>query len=117
MSEGLFNRPPTPGSESQHVRGVRPPATGFGKFCKSLADSINSRLIHPPGKCAAKERGAAVLCSLHQIDLARSYADRIIGLNDGQIVFDGPPDALSRDAVQSIFNIAPGASVVRREVA
>jgi phosphonate transport system ATP-binding protein len=68
-------------------------------------------------KRAAKERGAAVLCSLHQIDLARTYADRIIGLNDGQIVFDGPPDALSRDAVQSIFNIASGASVMRREVA
>jgi phosphonate transport system ATP-binding protein len=51
----------------------------------------------------AKERGAAVLCSLHQIDLAVRFADRIIALRDGQIVFDGAPDALAGSRLGSIY--------------
>jgi len=39
----------------------------------------------------ARERGATVLCSLHQVDLARDYADRIVALQGGRVVFDGPP--------------------------
>jgi len=53
---------------------------------------------------AAGERGAAVLCSLHQIDLARRFADRIVGLNHGQIVFDGPPADLTPGALAIIFD-------------
>jgi phosphonate transport system ATP-binding protein len=54
-------------------------------------------------RSAAKEQGAAVLCSLHQINLSRAYADRIIGLRDGRIVFDGPPASLSQARLASIF--------------
>ncbi len=51
-----------------------------------------------------KRRNAAVLCSLHQIDLARQFADRIIALNNGRIVFDGPPDALALDGLDRIYS-------------
>lgn len=51
----------------------------------------------------AKEQGAAVLCSLHQINLSRTFADRIIGLREGRIVFDGPPGQLSQEALSRIF--------------
>nr|WP_051607568.1 phosphonate ABC transporter ATP-binding protein [Hyphomonas sp. L-53-1-40] len=68
-------------------------------------------------KSAAQERDAAVLCSLHQIDLAREYADRIIGLNNGTIVFDGPPAALTHDAIRAIFEFDETSSALRREVA
>lgn len=51
----------------------------------------------------ARERGVTVLCSLHQIDLARAYADRIIGLRDGRVVFDGPPERLDRAANARIY--------------
>ena len=37
----------------------------------------------------ARERGIAVLCSLHQTDLARRFADRIIAMKAGRIVLDG----------------------------
>ncbi|MBE0413705.1 phosphonate ABC transporter ATP-binding protein [Yoonia sp.] len=40
---------------------------------------------------AAREQGATVLCSLHQTDLAREFADRIIGMRKGRVVFDGKP--------------------------
>jgi len=51
----------------------------------------------------AKEQGAAVLCSLHQINLSRAFADRIIGLREGRIVFDGLPGQLSQDMLARIF--------------
>jgi phosphonate transport system ATP-binding protein len=38
-----------------------------------------------------RQDGITVLCSLHFLSLAREYADRIIALKDGQIVFDGLP--------------------------
>ncbi|WP_321489919.1 phosphonate ABC transporter ATP-binding protein [uncultured Hyphomonas sp.] len=64
----------------------------------------------------AKAQGAAVLCSLHQINLSRAYADRIIGLREGRIVFDGPPGQLSQDMLARIFGtgreaFAPSAAV------
>jgi phosphonate transport system ATP-binding protein len=47
--------------------------------------------------------GATVLCSLHQIDLAKSVADRIIGLKCGAVVFDGPPHTLTSDVIERLY--------------
>jgi iron complex transport system ATP-binding protein len=41
-----------------------------------------------------KERGQAALIAVHDLDLARRYADRMIIMNDGHIAADGPPDIL-----------------------
>lgn len=60
-------------------------------------------------KDQARSRGATVLCSLHQIDLARAFADRIIALGGGRVVFDGPPDQLSTGHLARIYG-APLAS-------
>ncbi len=49
------------------------------------------------------ERGIGVLCSLHQVDLAQSFADRIIGIREGQIVFDGPTDQLTPEVLERIY--------------
>jgi len=54
-------------------------------------------------RSTAMDQGAAVLCSLHQINLSRTFADRIIGLRGGQVVFDGPPGQLSQDVLAQIF--------------
>lgn len=44
------------------------------------------------------------LVNLHDVGLARQYATRIIGLNGGRIVFDGPPDTLTREAEELIYS-------------
>ena len=44
-----------------------------------------------------------MLCCLHQVDLARRFADRVIGVSAGRIVFDGPPSALDERALQAIY--------------
>lgn len=53
---------------------------------------------------AARERNATVLCSLHQIDLAREFADRIVGMRDGRVVFDGTPDEFTDARVESLYH-------------
>lgn len=53
---------------------------------------------------AARERGTTVLCSLHQIDLAREFGDRIVGMRDGRVVFDGPPAELTDQRVRALYH-------------
>lgn len=54
----------------------------------------------------ARVRGATVLCSLHQIELARAFADRIVALRHGRLVFDGAPADLDRNAIRAIYGEA-----------
>ncbi|CAN5156188.1 phosphonate ABC transporter ATP-binding protein [soil metagenome] len=51
----------------------------------------------------ARERGTTVLCSLHQLELARSFADRIVALSAGRVVFDGTPADLRPAEVMAIY--------------
>ncbi len=50
-----------------------------------------------------REDGLTVLCNLHHIDLARDYCRRIIGINTGRVVFDGPVNTLNAAAIQRIY--------------
>ena len=50
-----------------------------------------------------KEDRIPVIVSLHQLDYAKAFADRIIGLAGGQIVFDGPPTQLSETVLTQIY--------------
>ncbi len=44
-----------------------------------------------------------LIMSLHQLDLARRFADRIVGLTCGRVVFDGPPGALTAEQVHTVY--------------
>ena len=50
-----------------------------------------------------KSDGLTAVVSLHQVDFARQFADRIIGLKQGSVVFDGPPQALSERQVKDLY--------------
>ena len=51
----------------------------------------------------ALDRGLTVLCSLHQVDLALSWADRIVGLRHGEVVLDTPAVGLTKAQVMEIY--------------
>jgi phosphonate transport system ATP-binding protein len=51
----------------------------------------------------AREDNLAVLCVLHQIDLAHTYADRVVGIRDGRRAFDLPRDQLSREQMRGLY--------------
>ncbi|MCK4976980.1 MAG: ATP-binding cassette domain-containing protein, partial [Anaerolineales bacterium] len=50
-----------------------------------------------------QEDGVMVLCSLHFLDLVHRYADRAIALNDGKLMFDGPPNVIDDEKFKEIY--------------
>jgi phosphonate transport system ATP-binding protein len=66
---------------------------------------------------AARARGATVLFSSHQPDLARRFAQRIVGMRGGQIVFDVPTFDLHEDTTADLYReSAPMPGIVLRAV-
>lgn len=66
-------------------------------------DPVTSVEIMSLLKEICQEQGITVVANLHQLEYARNYADRIIGLNQGQIVFDGSPAELTPQAEAAIY--------------
>ncbi|WP_224270319.1 phosphonate ABC transporter ATP-binding protein [Haloprofundus salinisoli] len=52
---------------------------------------------------AAKERGLTAAISLHQVNLARKFGERFIGLRNGELVFDGYRDEFTMDVIDEIY--------------
>ncbi|MGL5041863.1 MAG: phosphonate ABC transporter ATP-binding protein [Culicoidibacterales bacterium] len=50
-----------------------------------------------------RELNIACIVNLHQVEIAKQYADRIIGLNRGKIVFDGPVSQLTAANIRQIY--------------
>lgn len=57
-------------------------------------------------KEAARELNATVICSLHQVDLAREFGDRIVGMRSGEIVFDGAPEEFDDQRLSRLYQNA-----------
>jgi len=51
----------------------------------------------------ARTRGIPVLVNMHDVELAKRFADRVIGMAGGRIVFDGPPDRLDDAMLKKIY--------------
>jgi phosphonate transport system ATP-binding protein len=49
--------------------------------------------------------GLTVLCNLHSLDLARTYCDRLIGMAQGRVVFDGAPEALTESVARELYGM------------
>jgi phosphonate transport system ATP-binding protein len=54
-------------------------------------------------KRAARERNLTTVASLHQVNIAREFGDRFIGIRDGSIIFDGSIDDLTMETVDRIY--------------
>ena len=50
-----------------------------------------------------KEFGISIICNLHQVDLALQFADRIVGLSGGRIVFDAPKEDVDEVYIRKIY--------------
>lgn len=82
----------------------------------SSLDPANSEQIMAILSDLSRTDGITTLINLHQVDLAKRYAQRIVGLRAGQIVFDGPPDQLTDDQLSHLYNL-DGAAMPSREQA
>jgi phosphonate transport system ATP-binding protein len=52
----------------------------------------------------SKKMGITLVVSLHQVDVALKYSDRIIGVKRGSILFDGSPVELTSKRIEEIYN-------------
>jgi phosphonate transport system ATP-binding protein len=66
-------------------------------------DPLNAKIVMDALRDINEKDGITVIANLHTLDTARQYCDRIIGMAAGKIVFDGAPDGLTSEAVQSIY--------------
>ncbi|MDA0332195.1 MAG: phosphonate ABC transporter ATP-binding protein [Proteobacteria bacterium] len=71
-------------------------------------DPMNARLVMDALKMIAEKENISVICNLHTLDTARNYCDRVIGMKDGQIVFDDQPNKLTDSMARSIYGAESG---------
>lgn len=66
-------------------------------------DPPTSHAVMSDLKRISREDGITTLVNLHFIDMARDYADRIVGMRDGVVVFDGTPAEATDKAFEDIY--------------
>ncbi|MEL6551422.1 MAG: phosphonate ABC transporter ATP-binding protein [Pseudomonadota bacterium] len=66
-------------------------------------DPMNAQVVMQSLRDIHEEDGRTVIANLHTLDTARRYCDRVIGMRDGRIVFDGTPAQLTTGAARDIY--------------
>lgn len=51
----------------------------------------------------SKKENITCIINLHQVDVAKKFATRILGIKDGKLFFDGTPDELSDDIIHALY--------------
>ena len=73
-------------------------------------DPMNAQTVMEALRRIHDEDGRMVIANLHTLDTARRYCDRIIGMRDGRIVFDGTPEQLTTGVARDIYGAGDGFS-------
>ncbi len=66
-------------------------------------DPMNAQIVMETLKRIQTEDGRMVIANLHTLDTARRYCDRVIGMRDGRVVFDGTPEQLTAGVARDIY--------------
>ena len=62
-----------------------------------------------------EENQLTAIINIHDVALAQMYAERIVGLREGSIVYDGPPDDLKPDVLTEIYGKEDWTAVRKRK--
>ena len=68
-------------------------------------DPHNAKIVMQTLRDINQRDGLTVICNLHTLDTARAFCDRIIGMAQGRVVFDGSADELTMEAAQEIYGV------------
>ncbi len=66
-------------------------------------DPLNAKVVMDSLHNINQEEGITVITNLHTLDTARHYCERVIGMAAGEVVFDGPAEELTSEAVRMIY--------------
>jgi len=61
-----------------------------------------------------KERGLAAIINIHDVMLAQMFAERVVGLETGTVVYDGPPEDLTPDVLTQIYGEEDWSATIRK---
>jgi len=62
----------------------------------------------------AKERGTPALINIHDVSLATTFADRVIGLANGKVAFDDTPDKVTPDVLTAIYGEEDWSTTIKK---
>ncbi len=95
------------GGEQQRVAIARTlmqePAIILADEPVASLDPTLSRVVLEILKRVCREDGITALVSLHTLELTRAYADRVVGLNRGRLLFDCPAGELTDAVAESVY--------------
>ena len=66
-------------------------------------DPITAKRVMEDFKKINQELNISILLNIHHVELALEYADRIIGIRDGEIVYDGPSSQVTKEVLDLIY--------------
>jgi len=108
LAEALFRRTDTlSGGEQQRVAIARAlfqdPVVLLADEPVASVDPARARALIELFVDIARERGLALVASLHDLALAREHFDRVVGLRAGRLVFDRPSSELVEQELEALF--------------
>jgi phosphonate transport system ATP-binding protein len=71
-------------------------------------DPRNTKIVMDALQQINRDYGITVICNLHSLDTARAYCQRLIGMAQGRIVFDGTPEMLTDEYARELYGIEAG---------
>lgn len=66
-------------------------------------DPATSHSVMDYLKKVNEELGVTIICNLHFLSLVREYAQRVVALKDGQLIFEGKPEQIDEDWFRKIY--------------
>ncbi|THB64199.1 MAG: phosphonate ABC transporter ATP-binding protein [Spirochaetaceae bacterium] len=87
---------------------VQNPRIMLGDEPISSLDPSSAKIIMDYLKRVQTELGITIFVNLHQVDVAKKYADRILGFKEGELVFNGPPSELKKKTIHQIYGTEAG---------
>jgi phosphonate transport system ATP-binding protein len=66
-------------------------------------DPVTAKQVMDDFKKVNKEMNISILINIHHVELALNYADRIIGIRSGKIVYDGPANEVTGEILDHIY--------------
>lgn len=87
---------------------INEPAVVLADEPVASLDPTSSRQVLELLRRASRLHNTTVLCSLHQVEFAVEFADRLVALRDGAIVYDGRPAGLTATVLEEVYGAELG---------
>ncbi|MDR2479548.1 MAG: phosphonate ABC transporter ATP-binding protein [Treponema sp.] len=66
-------------------------------------DPVTAKQVMDDFRRINRELNISILINIHHVELALEYADRIIGIRSGRIIFDGPVASVNKEVLNTIY--------------